>query len=110
MKRILCLALLPLALPAAAAERIDFAHDVLPILKARCAECHTAGKSRGDLSMDTRASLLHARVIVPGKSAASPLIARVTSTDDKHRMPPKGKPLTAKEIGVLKAWIDQGAV
>jgi hypothetical protein len=92
-----------------AAERIDFAHDVLPILQARCAECHTAGKSRGNLSMNTRASLLRAKVIVPGKSAASPLVARITATDDKQRMPPKGKTLTAKEIATLKAWIDQGA-
>ena len=112
MPRTTCLAVLVALLPAShacAAERIDFAHDVLPILKARCAECHTAGKSRGDLSMDTRAALLRAEVVVPGKSAASPLIARITSTDDKQRMPPKGKPLTAKEVSILKAWIDQGA-
>ena len=37
---------------------IDFAHDVLPILKARCAKCHTDGTYKGSFSMDTRESAL----------------------------------------------------
>src|SRR5262249_5781466 len=59
---------------ADAPKKIDFAHDILPILKARCAECHTNGKYKGSLSLDTRADLLRAKVVVPGKSAASELI------------------------------------
>jgi hypothetical protein len=90
-----------LAVPAAAAEKIDFAHDVLPLLKARCAECHTDGKSKGGLSLDTRESLLKSKKL-------DKLIARVTSTDAEERMPPKGAALTAKEVATLKAWIDQG--
>ena len=37
-----------------AAQEIDFAHDIVPILKARCAECHTNGKRKGDVALDTR--------------------------------------------------------
>src|SRR5262249_20759101 len=33
---------------------------------------------------------------------------RVTSDDPEFRMPPKGDRLTAKEVALLKAWIDQG--
>jgi hypothetical protein len=98
---------LVLAGRAPGADRIDFAHDILPLLKARCAECHTAGKRKGGLSMDTRESLLRSRAIVPGDAARSALIKRVTSTDIDHRMPPKGSALTAKEIALLRAWIDQ---
>src|SRR2546427_251215 len=89
-------------------ERVDFAHDVLPLLKARCAECHTNGKHKGGVSMDTRAALIK-KAVVPGHSARSPLIERVTATDPEQRMPPKGEPLTAKQIALLRAWIDQGA-
>src|SRR5947209_1965810 len=89
-------------------KRVDFAHDIVPLLKARCAECHTSGKYKGSLSLDTRADALKAKVVVPGKSAASEMIKRVTSTDKDVRMPPKGEPLTAKQIALLRAWIDEG--
>jgi cytochrome c553 len=89
-------------------EPIDFAHDVLPLLRARCARCHTAGEHKGDVSMDTRAALIGSQAVVPGDSSASPLIERVTSGDPAERMPPKADPLTEKEIAVLRAWIDEG--
>lgn len=87
----------------------DFAHDVVPILKANCAKCHTNGTYKGGLSLDTRESLLKSQAIVPGKAAESELAKRISSTDPDVRMPPKGKGLTAKEIAVLKKWIDDGA-
>src|SRR5579859_8041761 len=94
--------------PVRAADRVDFAHDILPLLKARCAECHTDGKHKGDVSFDTRATLLQSRAAVPGKSASSKIIRRVTNPDKDQRMPPKGPPLTAKEVALLRAWIDEG--
>lgn len=100
-----------IALPCFAqpAKPIDFAHDILPLLKARCAECHTNGKYRGSLSMDTREALLKSKAIIPGKSKESPLVKRIVTTDREERMPPKGEALTAKEVALLSAWIDQGA-
>src|SRR5262249_19070759 len=47
-------------------------------------------------------------VIVIGKSAESKLIKRVANGDGGLQMPPTG-PLTDEEIGILRAWIDQGA-
>ncbi len=91
------------------ADPIDFAHDILPLLKARCAECHTNGKYKGGISFDTRALMVKSKSIVPGKSSESPMLLRVTESDPNKRMPLKGMPLTDKEIGVLRAWIDQGA-
>jgi hypothetical protein len=94
---------------AAGGEPVDFEHDIAPIIKARCAECHTDGTYKGSFSLDTREALLKAEGIVPGKPEASPLIERVTSTDPETRMPPKGKPLSAREVELLKAWIATGA-
>jgi len=90
-----------------APKKVDFAHDILPLLKARCAECHTNGTYKGSLSLDTRQDLLKAKAAVPGKSAASELILRITHKDAKKRMPPKGDALAAKDIELLRAWIDQ---
>ena len=90
-------------------KKIDFAHDIVPILKARCAECHTNGKYKGSFSLDTREEILKAKkAVVPGKSGQSELFKRITSNDPDFRMPSKGKALTAKEIELIKDWIDQG--
>jgi hypothetical protein len=105
--RVLPIAAFLLAAGSLQAADIDFAHDVLPLLKARCAECHTAGKRKGGFSLDTRESILHSKAVIPGAAEKSKLIARVTSTDSEQRMPPKGKALTEKEIAILRAWIDQ---
>lgn len=98
------------AAPCAAqkAKPIDFAHDVVPLLKARCGECHTKGKYKGSLSLDTREALLKSKAALPGQSAKSEIIARVTSDKADHRMPPQGERLTAKQVETLKAWIDEG--
>jgi hypothetical protein len=47
-------------------------------------------------------------VINPGNSAESKLIRRLVNGDGGLQMPPTGA-LTDEEIGVLRAWIDQGA-
>src|SRR5258707_606353 len=100
--RITFLTWMVLCLPARAdAPKIDFSHDIVPILKARCAACHTNGKYKGSFSLDTRDEILKQQAVVPGKSAASELFKRVTSTDPKVRMPAKGEPLTAKQIALL---------
>lgn len=110
-----CRSLLLLALtapPSLAADptRVDFAHDVVPILRAKCGECHTGQARKGDLSLNTRESLIASKgVVVPGKSGESELIKRVTSADKDLRMPSKGPALSEKEIATLTAWIDGGA-
>jgi hypothetical protein len=93
---------------AQTAKEVDFAHDVVPLINARCAECHTNGKQKGSLSLDTRESILKAKVVVPGKSSKSELLKRISSTDPDFRMPPKGDRLTAQQVELFKAWIDQG--
>src|SRR5688572_27673720 len=52
----------------------------------------------------------HGAPIVPGKSAESLMIQMVGGLKGNDmRMPAKGEPLTAEQIGILRAWIDQGA-
>ncbi len=95
-------------IPAWAQQKVDFSHDVLPILKAKCATCHSNGSYKGGVSLDTREDLLKSKVVLPGKSSASEIIKRVTSNDPAIRMPPKGAPLNAMETEILSAWIDSG--
>ncbi|HEV2294500.1 MAG TPA: PSD1 and planctomycete cytochrome C domain-containing protein [Tepidisphaeraceae bacterium] len=100
-------------LPPAVARKIDFAHDVMPILKESCVQCHANGKSKGGLKIDTREALLaggeSGPSIIEGNSAKSLAIQLVAGMDEDRIMPAKGKRLTPEQIGILRAWIDQGA-
>ena len=99
-------------LPEASSRSIDFGVDVEPLLKAHCHRCHGAKRQKGGLRLDSRELLLtggdSGPVVVPGKSAASDLVARVAGVDPETAMPPGDKRLSDEEVGVLRAWIDQG--
>ena len=90
------------------AVAVDFEQDIRPLLLARCGECHGAAQQKAGLRFDRRASAM--KVIVPGRSGESEIIRRVTSADRAEMMPPQGERLTSREIALLKAWIDAGAV
>jgi mono/diheme cytochrome c family protein len=93
---------------------IDFTRDVWPILEARCVSCHGQQKEKSGVRLDQRDTAMaggeSGKIIVPGNSSASRLIQRVTHPDKTQRMPLKGEPLADKQIAVLRAWIDGGAV
>src|SRR5215510_1043623 len=103
----------PQQLPREAQRRVDFARDIEPILKARCLSCHGSKQQMGGLRLDRRDDALRGGnsgpVIEPGKSAASRIIRLVTGMEQDLVMPPAGKRLSALEVGLLRAWIDQGA-
>jgi len=109
---LLPIVLLPVSASAVFAAEVDFAHDIVPILRAHCAKCHTGDKSKGGFSINTRDSLLaggeSGAVVVPGKSAKSELIERLTTDQAELRMPPEGPPLAADKLALLRAWIDTG--
>src|SRR5262245_38839815 len=98
---------------ADAADPVDYSRDIKPILRERCYACHGALKQKGKLRLDTVALMTDGGksgpAVSPGRSAASLLLERVCDKNDASRMPPEGKPLTAEQIALLKAWIDQGA-
>lgn len=101
-------------LPPAATHPVDYARDIQPLLQQRCLGCHNGDKQRGGLRLDRANAALKGGeslgpAIVPGKSETSPLIRVVAGLEDGFTMPPEGPTLTAKEIGLLRAWIDQGA-
>ena len=91
---------------------VDFSHDIVPILKKHCIACHAGSKKQGGLSFDSRQALLaggeSGKVVLAGKSSVSSLIKRVTTKDADLQMPPEGARLTAKEIDLLRKWIDEG--
>jgi hypothetical protein len=101
-------------LPPPANRSVNFMTDVEPILAANCYSCHGPRKEESGLRWDLKDAALkggeHGTPLVAGKSAESLIIHLVSGIHpDIARMPKKGDPLSAKDIGILRAWIDQGA-
>ena len=100
-------------LPPAAGRSVDFTADIQPILATRCYSCHGPDKQKSDLRWDDKASVFktgeHGPILIPGRSAESRVVRLVAGLEPDTIMPPKGERLSAAEIGLLRAWIDQGA-
>jgi mono/diheme cytochrome c family protein len=99
-------------LPPAVAREVEFLR-VESLFKERCQMCHGSQMQMSGLRLDNGEAALKGgysgAVIVPGDSAGSKLINLVAGLDEKVVMPPAGERLTAEQIGILRAWIDQGA-
>ncbi len=100
-------------LPPASARRVDFVKDVQPLLRKHCFECHAEGNEEAGVNLGVRQRVREGGdrgpVLIQGDSAHSRLIHLVAAIDPDDVMPPEGKRLSKEEIGLLRAWIDQGA-
>ena len=142
--------------PATMAKGVTYEKDIRPIFEASCFRCHGPQRAKADLHLDSLSGVLKGgedgKVIVPGDSKKSLLVAAVARVNDDVSMPPKfrprpggaggpgapggpppaggnppsggggpggpggprgfgppPKPLTPDQIGLVRAWIDQGA-
>lgn len=101
--------------PAAKKDGVTFASDIKPIFEKSCVKCHGPEKQKGKLRLDTLEATLKGSedgaILTKGKSAESSLVHSVARLVEDDAMPPEGKgdPLTKEQIGLVRAWIDQGA-
>src|SRR5262245_39588382 len=100
-------------LRAPAADSVEFQRDIRPIFANRCVTCHGPNKQKGGLRLDDPITALKGgnsgAVIVPRDSAKSRLLMVVAGLDSELKMPPQGQSLSARQVGLIRAWIDQGA-
>lgn len=102
-----------------AGRPVDYASQIRPLLEQYCGQCHG-----GDVRVPSGRLRLHSRegalqggrsgeaAIVPGDSAASPLVLGITGREPERwrKMPPPGYPgPTREEIQRIERWIDEGA-
>lgn len=106
------IALAAWALGVNAAE-VDFNRDIRPILSDKCYACHGPAeeKVKGGFRASDRENAIKTGAIVPGDPSKSILIERVLTADADELMPPPEakKPLSAREKGLLRQWVEQGA-
>lgn len=97
---------------AATPGKVGFNAQIRPIL-SNCFACHGPDEKKRSarLRLDVRESAVENGTIVPGKPDESELIKRVMAHGDEIMPPPESKkpPLSAKEIALLRRWIEEGA-
>jgi len=102
----------PPELPPAAARPIEFAQDIRPLFEGSCVACHAGDNRQGGFRIGTRAEFMQGgdsgAAVVPGNSAESLLVQLVAGLDAERVMPAKGPRLTSEQVGLVRAWIDQG--
>jgi hypothetical protein len=100
---------------ASAEDPVNFTREVRPLLVRYCISCHGPEQAKSGLRLDSREAALKGGksgkpVIIPNQSAKSELTHRILTQDTDELMPPKGGRLTTAQVGVLRKWIDQGAI
>jgi hypothetical protein len=105
--------------PPSAKKDLTYEKDVKPLLEKSCIKCHGPEKPKSKYRVDSREAIIKGgeseeAAIIPGNSAKSPIIHFSSDLVADMEMPPLDKrekypPLTKEQIGILRAWIDQGA-
>ena len=106
--------------PASTKTGLTYATDIKPIIDANCAKCHSGDRPKAHIKLDSLEGILagskRGKVVIPTDGANSLMVkAAAHLLEDKDGwMPPMpnkagAKTLTPEEIGLVEAWINQGA-
>ncbi len=98
--------------PPAADRPIDFVKDIMPLFAEHCVRCHGAEKQRGGVRLDDRAAALKGGsggiIFKAGDAQGSRLLHVIAGLDPEMKMPPGDRGLSSEQIGLVRAWIEQG--
>lgn len=104
--------------PASTKQGVTYDADIKPLVEKSCLKCHSGEKPKGKYSLESKEQLLKGspdgKPVVVGNSAKSALVHYIADLVEDSEMPPKDKrdkypALTKEQIGLFRAWIDQGA-
>jgi len=106
--------------PASTKQGVTYTNDIKTILDASCVKCHGVDKPKARLQLNSLEATLKGgkdgKIVTVGDSANSLIVKAVAhlTADHDSWMPPLNnkagiKPLTPDQIGLIRAWIDQGA-
>lgn len=108
-------------------ETVSFSADIQPIFNANCTDCHVvggladiagirlklvAGESFDLLVNQPSSQRPELTLVVPGNAGASLLFLKVSRASPPvgSTMPLLGTPLSSANLGLIRDWINQGAL
>ncbi len=90
-------------------DKVDFAHDIVPILREHCFECHGGDEAEGGFSINNRRLFLEGEAAIPGDAVESLFLQLIEDPDPEYRMPSKDNPPVPEEqVELLKRWVNEG--
>ena len=104
--------------PAAKKAGVTWDADIKPIFEKSCIKCHSGEKPKAKFRADTKENILKGadgeKVLESGNSAKSTIVHMISDLVPDDEMPPLDKrdkypALTKEQVGLVRAWIDQGA-
>jgi len=122
--------------PPSAQQGVTFEKNIRPIFEAQCFRCHGEQRQRAGLRLDSLEAVLKGgqsgKVVIAGNSEKSLLVVTAAgihpksarqnqsaggaaAPSDSSTNAPRGGSglptplLTADQVGLLRAWVDQGA-
>src|SRR5689334_16939927 len=99
------------SLSAAAADKITYQDNILPLVEANCSKCHNADKKKADLELTSYQGLLKGSgsgpVVLSGNVDGSKLWKALTHSEEPY-MPPNRPKLDDKDLDLVKKWIAGG--
>jgi mono/diheme cytochrome c family protein len=106
--------------PASTKTGLTYATDIKPIFDANCVKCHSGDRPKAHLSLDTLDGILKGNkwgpILKAGDGTNSVVVKAVAHQlkDTDGWMPPMpnkagANTLTPEQIGLVIAWINQGA-
>jgi len=104
--------------PAAKTAGVTYDKDIKPLIEKSCVGCHGGERPKGKYRMESLADVLkgggEGSPIVKGDSAKSAFVHQAADLVADMEMPPTDKrekypAWTKDQIGLVRAWIDQGA-
>ena len=94
--------------PGGEETAVDFAHEIVPILRTHCGECHVGDHAEGGFSMNARSGFDDAGAAVPGDPDASYFLELIRSDDTDLQMPPPEHPrVPDAQVQTLVRWVRQ---
>jgi mono/diheme cytochrome c family protein len=106
--------------PASAKTGLTYVTDIKPVFDANCVKCHSGDKPKAHLHLDTLDGILKGNKwgpVLKAGDGVNSLIVKAVGHQLKDKdgwMPPmpnkaEAKTLTPEQIGLVIAWINQGA-
>lgn len=93
---------------------VAFSDDVWPIIEAHCIACHNQEDRKAGIVLDhwigyQRSLDSHPELVIPGQPGKSLMIEAISRLDASARMPLDRSALSAREIEILRQWVQDGA-
>ncbi|EMI55362.1 c-type cytochrome domain-containing protein [Rhodopirellula sallentina] len=100
--------------PDGVVAKVTYEDDVKPIFRQHCMTCHNQSDKRGGLAIDSYAALMEGggsgEVVYDDGDIEASRLWQLVNHDDTPVMPPDQPKIPAKQLEILKAWIEGGVL